>query len=136
MSFEERLDEVYQKLGTKKSKKITIPKPILERGTTKIHWKNVKQLLKIIRRPPDHFISFLNSEIDNKASWKTASKSDGMLLTGRFTIKDIYRLITKYLNTYVTCSICQSVNTSIKRDVSLRKYQLHCKNCLSINTVN
>lgn len=136
MSFEQRLDEVYEKLGIKKSKKIIIPKPELEKGSTKIHWKNVKQLLRTIKRPPDHFIAFLNSEIGDKASWKTASKSDGILLMGRFRQEDINRYIKKYLDKYVSCPICRGINTSIKKDINLRKYKLRCKECLSVNTLD
>lgn len=136
MSFEQRLDEVYEKLGTKKSKKIIIPKPELEKGPTKIHWKNVKQLLRKIKRPPDHFITFLNNEIGDKASWKTASKSDGILLMGRFRQEDINRYIKKYLDKYVSCPICHGINTSIKKDINLRKYKLRCKECLSVNTLD
>ena len=43
MSFEQRLEEVYQQLGNKEEKEqLVLPNPNIEVTTTNTMWKNVK----------------------------------------------------------------------------------------------
>ena len=59
MSFEKRLEQVYQELHSENDvEKLVLPTPKIEVTTTNTNWHNVKDFLKKINRPPKHFIDF------------------------------------------------------------------------------
>ena len=134
MSFEEMLNEIYDNLDTQKREKLVLPKVELNVTTTNTHWLNVKNLLKIIDRPPDHFVSVMNKNIGD-TNWKTSSKSDGLIIIGKIKKERIFAFIKSYMKDYVICNICKSYNTTLKKNSNIRQLQLHCKNCNSIYTV-
>ena len=132
MSFEQRLEEVYQQLGTKEEKeRLYLPNPNIEVTTTNTMWNNVKEFLKKINRPPDHFINFLSHQLDTEVTQKTKSLSNGLILIGKHKKNKIEPLIEKYMNEYVICKYCNSYKTKIKRDETIRKYVFTCKDCSS-----
>ena len=125
------LNNVYDKLNEDKSNydKLVIPKPELNTQNRKTIWKNVKDFLIVIKRPPEHFLYFLNNELDNIAEWLTESKSKGILLKKKINIKDISRLIKRYIEKYVICKSCKITDTIIRKDKNYRLYILICNNC-------
>ena len=57
MSFTERLEEVYEQLYQEDNvEQLVLPVPNIEVTTTNTMWANVKSFLKLINRPPKHFI--------------------------------------------------------------------------------
>lgn len=130
MSFEQRLEEVYQQLGNKEEKEqLVLPNPNIEVTTTNTMWNNVKDLLKKINRPPDHFISYLSNQLDTEVTQKTKSLSDGLVIIGKHKKQKISPLIEKYMKSYVVCKYCNSYKTKIKKNESIRKYVFSCKSC-------
>jgi len=63
------IDNVYNELGENEVCNLIIPPPIIEKSTTKINWKNIKEYLKITKTPPDHFFSYLEKNINEKIRW-------------------------------------------------------------------
>ena len=134
--FEEMLDDVYDMLSgiNDKNKKLIIPTPIIENSTTNTYWKNIKKILMVINRPPDHFVKFLNKELKT-GDWISNSKSDGLVLIGRFTIKQITAVLHDYIKTYVSCNICKSLETTIDKNKDIGCYIITCTKCKSSYTV-
>tara|TARA_B100000161_G_C33500987_1_gene391689 strand:- start:205 stop:615 length:411 start_codon:yes stop_codon:yes gene_type:complete len=136
MSFEQRLGEVYDMLDTGgETERLVLPKPNIEVTTTNTYWHNVKDLLRKINRPPKHFINFLSEQLDTEVTQKTSSLSKGLILIGKHNLKRVSPLIEKYMNENVICKYCKSYRTKIKKDDSIRKYVLTCKNCQSSYSV-
>ena len=132
MSFEERLEEVYQQLYQEDNiEKLVLPDPDIEVTTTNTMWKNVKSFLKLINRPPKHFIEFLSYQLNTEVTQKSSSLSHGLILIGKQQKKKIVPLIEKYMNEYVICKYCNSYKSKLKKDDSIRKYIFNCYSCKS-----
>jgi translation initiation factor 2 subunit 2 len=129
--FEIMLDEAYNLLENNKTNNldIKIPEPILIKNGNKILWKNVKEYLKIVKKPPDHFLLFLNNELSNCVSWISDSKSDGLIFQTKIISSSIIKLMKKYLIEYVICKSCHSNDTELIKDKNIRKYKFKCNFC-------
>lgn len=136
MNFEELLDSVYREIDDKTiiTTKLVIPPPIIEKSTTNTYWKNIKKILITINRNPDHFIDFLNKEI-NTGEWISSSKSDGIVLVGKYNIEQLTKLLQSYIKKYVVCNICNATNTLLDKDKELRVFKINCNKCKSIYSV-
>ena len=131
-TFEEMLDNVYSQLTemSQPNRKLVIPSPVIEVSTTNTYWKNIKKILMIIDRPPDHFVDFLNKELKT-GDWVSESKSDGLVLIGRFKIAQITNVLQNYVKKYVVCNICKSLETKLEKNKELRCYKVECTKCCS-----
>jgi translation initiation factor 2 beta subunit (eIF-2beta)/eIF-5 len=110
--------------------KISLPDPVIIKNGSNIIWKNVKEFLRITRRPPDHFVNFLRKESNCVINWISESKSDGLTFSQKKLKSDFLIDHMKiYLKEYVICKSCKSINTYIERDKNLRKYNFICINC-------
>jgi translation initiation factor 2 beta subunit (eIF-2beta)/eIF-5 len=129
--FEIMLDEIYEDidLSSKKRDKLNFPEYVIIKNGTKVIWKNVKEFLKIMKRPPDHFLNFLNYETSGKVLWMSESKSDGLNFLYKIKIDALNTLLNKYLNECVICKACKCYNTKIIKDKQLRKYYFICGDC-------
>jgi translation initiation factor 2 subunit 2 len=130
--FNDMLTYVYSELEslTSTTTKIIIPDPIIKQNTTNTCWENVKKILQAINRPPDHFIEFLNKEL-NTGEWISSSKSDGILLIGKFKVNQIKNVISEYIKEYVICNTCKSTDTTLEKNKELRSYYVSCNKCKS-----
>jgi translation initiation factor 2 subunit 2 len=130
--FYDMITDVYSELESLSSSnnKLIIPDPIIKQNTTNTCWENVKKILQAINRPPDHFIEFLNKQL-NTGEWITASKSDGILLIGKFKVSQIKNVIAEYVKEYVMCNTCKSTDTILERNKELRSYFVSCNKCKS-----
>jgi len=126
LDFNTMLDEAYDLIDNKDGKgKLVFPKMDIEIETTRLHWKNIKEYLKIMNRSPDHLLKYLQNEIpDKKINWYSSKISDGLLFLGKFKKNyNITDLIYKYIETNVSCSSCKSIKTIITKD------EFICNNC-------
>ena len=130
-SFENMLDNVYSNMVQyNESLNITLQEPEIIKSGHNYIWKNVKEYLKITKRPPNHFLSFLTSETTSKVNWITESKSDGIIFNQKkITSVILINLMKKYLKEAVICKSCKSMNTYIEKDKNVRKYNFVCLNC-------
>lgn len=136
MSFETRLEQVYQELHSENDvEKLVLPTPKIEVTTTNTYWHNVKDFLKKINRPPKHFIDFLADQLGTEVTQKSSSLSQGLILIGKQKDKKILPLIEKYMREYVVCKYCNSYKSKLKKDETIRKYVFNCKSCNSSYSV-
>jgi translation initiation factor 2 beta subunit (eIF-2beta)/eIF-5 len=109
---------------------LILPNIIMDIGTTRLHWKNVKDYLRVVRRHPDHFMEFLKHQLPGKEiSWYSGSKADGLIVHGKYQKKtEITELAIKYVKEYVTCSSCNKTDTILTKQNS-KSYQFECLSC-------
>lgn len=125
-TFEELLDQAYSQLGKEISKTtLLLPQLEVDISPTRLHWKNVISFCQVVKRDPDHFISFLKKEMMGKEiNWFSGSKADGLIIHGkRQSKKDVTEMALKYVNVFVTCPSCKNSNTV------LTKEQYNCLDC-------
>lgn len=135
-TFSEMLNDVYSQLGTSKADTFILPNPELDKGTTRVVWKNVKTFLKRTQTPPDHFYDFVVQETGKKINWFSDSISDGIIIhEKKISENDIVTLMKKYVDSFVLCNICKSSQTEMHRDTEIKKYRIKCSNCNSEYTV-
>jgi translation initiation factor 2 beta subunit (eIF-2beta)/eIF-5 len=124
--FETMVNEVYEHLNVhSKGELLILPKIDVDINTTRLHWKNVKEYLKVIKRHPDHFLKFLRNELPGKSiNWFSGSKSDGLIFLGKFQKQQyIITLIKKYIDVYVICPSCKLADTMMNKE------EFHCNDC-------
>ena len=130
MSFETRLEEVYKQLDSENDlEKLVLPNPNIEVTTTNTYWHNVKDFLRKVNRPPQHFIDYLSVELNTEVTQKTSSLSNGLIIIKKHNKKKIVPLIEKYVTNFVICKYCNSYKSKIKKDDAIRKYIFNCKSC-------
>ena len=77
----------------------------------------------------------MSKETNGNANWKSAHKSEGIILGGKVKESNIIPLMQKYINQYVTCTQCKSCNTIMLRDTSARSFLIKCNVCKSTKYV-
>ena len=136
MSFQERLEQVYEELQSENDvEKLVLPNPSIEVTTTNTYWKNVKDFLRKVNRPPKHFIEFLADQLGTEVSQRSSSLSQGIILIGKQKKQKILPLIEKYMKDYVVCKYCNCYKSKLKKDDTIRKYIFTCSNCKSSYSV-
>ncbi len=135
-NFMKMLNDTYKQIEerTACNSKLIVPLPVIELSTTNTYWKNVKTILKKINRPPEHFIEHVRKEL-NTGEWQQ-SKSDGIVLIGKFNITQITHITQSYIKKYVMCNICNSSNTIFEKNKDLRILFLLCNKCNSKYSIN
>merc|ERR1712167_155625 len=122
MSYSERLDIIYDKLNSKKDEyKIQLGEVSI---TDKKFFKNAKEILKPFKRPPDHIINFIGSEMKCSVNWISKNKSDGIIFSSNVNSKNVTNILIKYINKY------------IKYKYNNKKVGLYCRNCKSEYTID
>ena len=137
MEFEKMIDDVYTELGENETYDLVIPPPIIEKSTTKINWKNIKDFLKITKTPPDHLFSYIEKHINEKISWFSNSMSDGLLIFNKkIKPSEISNIMIKYIKEFVICKNCNNSDTIMQKDSTIRKWKIRCNKCKSEYTLN
>jgi translation initiation factor 2 subunit 2 len=130
-SFETMVDEAYLLLSNPSDDVLVLPDPECEITQTRLHWKNVKDYLKTINRPPSHFMIWIKSEMsDKQIDWKTDHVYDGILIQGKkLCVKYISTIARKYVTVFVTCPSCKSINTNMNKCSKQSYYEFECSDC-------
>ena len=132
ISFEEMLDEAYNKLNLEKGAKLVIPKiDITVQTNNKTVWNNAKDIIKTLKRDgvSEHLISFFRKEINKPINWKTNNKDDGIMIENRTNFKILNNLLRKYIEESVVCKSCRSIDTRLKKNSKTRLWEFTCKSC-------
>ncbi|KAJ9462800.1 Eukaryotic translation initiation factor 2 subunit beta [Diplonema papillatum] len=137
-TYPEILSRVYERIkannptyGTKTVYKIRPPN-VQRDGTKKVAFTNFAEICKSLNRPQDHLFNFTLTELG------TSGNIDGnncLILKGRLNVKHIEGLLRKYIEAYVTCNMCHSVDTKLVKDPHSRLTTLHCNQCNASRTV-
>ena len=130
--FNDMLDEAYKVLEYNEPVvyNLNLPQIDIEITASRLYWKNLNEYLKIINRPPDHFMSFIKNELcDRDINWYSNNIIDGIIIQGKYLKQNnIMELIKKYINTCVICSSCNSPNTELNKSLG-KKYIFNCIQC-------
>ncbi|CAD8169146.1 unnamed protein product [Paramecium octaurelia] len=135
--YDQALERIIQLL-----KKNTIPlatptRRLLQRpqiykfGPKRIQWKNFEAFCNQINREAQHVSQYFFNLLGTEGQ----IADESLIIRGRQTSTQIEASIKKYLNVYVICSMCRSLDTSLIRDVELRIYIQECKACMATKTV-
>ena len=105
-------------------RKFQIKTPQLARvGTKKTVWSNFADICGAMHRSPDHVFQFMMAELGTEGSIDGAQR---LVIRGKFVPKYIESLLRKYIGEYVTCHMCRSFTTTLKRDPTSRLYFVSC----------
>ncbi|CAE8616094.1 unnamed protein product [Polarella glacialis] len=142
-TYDEMLTRLYKiiedknpTLGTKE-RYVLKPPQTVRVGSKKVAWVNFSELCGMMKRPVEHVVQFVLAEFGTEGSIAGAATTraegagaDGQLiLKGRYLPKHCESLLRKYIKEYVTCEMCKSANTSLKKDSSTRLFVVECTNC-------
>lgn len=128
-SYADMLSRVFELLHAnnpelQNKRKFQIKTPQLMRvGTKKTVWTNFAEICSMMRRNPDHVFQFMMAELGTEGSIDGNSR---LVIRGKFVPKYIESLLRKYIGEYVTCQMCRSFNTTLKRDPTSRLYFVEC----------
>jgi translation initiation factor 2 subunit 2 len=114
-------------------KRFTLQPPKLNKvGTKKTLWVNFQEICTILQRPPEHVFQFFMAELGTDGS---IDGNQRLVIKGKYVPKYIESLLKKYIVEYVTCRMCRSPNTELKKDSSTRLQFCHCRDCGSSRSV-
>lgn len=108
------------------SRGIVVKPPSLTLEARVTVWHNFGEICQTLRRQPDHFSAYIF------ADWSTTGSIDAdkrLIIKGRFREGHVQGVIRSYVNTYVKCSVCHQLDTSIIRENRLS--YLVCNKCHS-----
>jgi translation initiation factor 2 subunit 2 len=136
--YEEMLSRIYKQIHANnpelmdRTKAKIKPPQVARLGTTRTCWSNFKDCCKSVQRTSDHVQSFFMAELGATGS---IDGSEQFILKGRFMTRAIEDILKKYIDQYVRCNICTSLNTELVRDPISRLHFLKCKLCQSQRSV-
>lgn len=137
-SYEFLCDRLYEQLyrdrpelRRAKVAKIALPPPQLERlGGKKTIWLNFQKTCDVLNRDIEHVKLFFLHELCTQGS---LNGQKCLIIRGRYRQDAVINLLTKYINGFVKCKICDKPNTKLIREQRLTRLQ--CLDCQSIRTV-
>jgi len=116
--------------GAGKNYKIPPPQCLRE-GNKKTIFANLPEIAKRLKRSEEHLTQFLFAEMG------TSGSTDGsrrLVIKGRFQSKQIENILRRYIQDYVSCKTCRSLNTELAKGEN-RLWYLSCQSCGSTRTV-
>lgn len=94
-----------------------------------MHWTNVVEYLKTIKRDPNYFMDYLQHELLTKEINWVSDYNSGLIIQGKKQKKEeIKTLAIKFVSTCVICSACQKPNT-IMTKMNSKYYEINCEDC-------
>ncbi len=108
-------------------KRHVLPLPQIQRvGTRRTMWANFAQTAQLMRRSPEHVMSFMATDLGAECSLDASQR---IIIKGRFLLKQIESVLRAYIREYVTCAICKNPETTLTRDSVTRLYFIQCESC-------
>jgi len=117
---------------TDRHRKKLRPPEVMRVGTTRTAWVNFADNCAVLKREKEHVQSFFLAELGTTGSIDGSAR---FLIKGRYLPKYIENLLRHYIQDYVTCHMCRSLDTDLTRDAVSRLYFLSCKACGSQRSV-
>jgi translation initiation factor 2 subunit 2 len=119
------LDKAISQLPPKavKGERFELPKPSSSISGHRTILSNLFEICNLLNRDTEHFLKFLCKEL------ATAGSIDGVtaVFQGNFYNRVFVKLLDRYLNEYVLCTICHKPDTKIIK--KRRYYFLVCDAC-------
>jgi len=146
--YSEMLNRLYEIIEAKnpslsnKERYILKPPQCVRVGSKKVAWVNFSEICGMMKRPVEHVVQFVLAEFGTEGSIAGAAttRSEGqgqdgqLILKGRYLPKHCESLLRKYIKEYVTCEMCKSAATQLKKDPSTRLFMVDCTNCGATRT--
>lgn len=136
ISYDILLERIYKCITTDNPqdktpyRRLRLPHPDIGRlGSTRTLWRNYDKVYMLLNRDSDHLLSFFKNELGTMIS---INKDNQMVVQGRYESKYFESLISKYINSYVTCLNCKSTDTTLARDSASRLVFMTCSTCRSV----
>lgn len=127
------LKEKNPELAGGQQQRLKIPPPeVLRDGSKKTLFANVQQIAQVLQRNPSHLIQYLFAELGTSGSIDGEQR---LIIKGRFQPKNIEGVLRRYIQEYVICRTCKSMNTELKREAANRLHFIVCKACGSTKSV-
>jgi translation initiation factor 2 subunit 2 len=138
-TYDELLDRVFGILREKNpeltgERRRTVLKPpqVAREGTKKTVFTNFMDLCKAMNRQQEHVSAYLLAELGTSGSLDGQQR---LIVKGRFLPKSFETVLRRYVNDYVLCPGCKSVDTLLDRDSATRLMHLRCQQCGASRTV-
>ena len=131
--YEELLGRVFNILNEKnpeltggKKRVLLKPPEVVREGTKKTVFANFTELCKMMNRSSEHVQQYLLAELGTSGSLDGTSR---LILKGRFQPKAFESTLRRYINEYVLCHSCKSMDTLLDKDSATRLSYLRCQQC-------
>ncbi|GMM28469.1 translation initiation factor eIF2 subunit beta [Martiniozyma asiatica (nom. inval.)] len=132
--FYDILKEKNPELAGGQQQKLKIPPPqVLRDGSKKTAFANIHQISQVLQRNPEHLVQYLFAELGTSGSIDGEKR---LIIKGRYQPKHIEGVLRKYIQEYVICKTCKSMNTELKRESANRLHFIVCKACGSTKSVS
>ncbi|MCY0852086.1 MAG: translation initiation factor IF-2 subunit beta [Thermoplasma acidophilum] len=109
--------------STKNIDRLKIPDPEIIREGKATIIRNFQDIVDIINRDPEHIIKFLTREFGTNI----VQNGRRLIINRKLTLEELLDKMNEYINTYVRCYECGSLDTEIQK--SGRISLLVCKAC-------
>jgi translation initiation factor 2 subunit 2 len=114
--------------------KIVIQTPKIAReGTKKTIFLNFEETCIKLHRESDHVVAYISTELGTTVSIQEGGR---LVLRGRFNQKGIENILRNYINEYVLCGSCKSVDTYFKKSELNKLFFLKCEVCKASRFIN
>lgn len=135
-SYDQLLTRIYVKMGQERdtsSLRFKLKPPKTERiGSKKTAWINFRQTCESLNRPEDHLSLFISSEVGALCS---ITQDGALLIRGIFPAMKLESCVKKYIEMYVKCQMCRSLQTELFKDPASRLMMINCGFCKAVRTV-
>ncbi len=133
-TYDEMLQRVYSNLKkdnpTYNENKNIILEPIkVVREGMRTVFLNFDVECKILNRDRNHMFKFILVELGTTGSLNGTNQ---MIIKGKFNTEEVKTIFLKYVNDYVRCPACKSLNTTLEKKERITR--IDCKRCTSSNT--
>ncbi|WP_010916913.1 translation initiation factor IF-2 subunit beta [Thermoplasma volcanium] len=124
-SYDKLLEKAKDVLSssTKNIDRLKIPEPEIIREGKATIIRNFQDIIDIINRDPDQVIKFLTRELGTNI----VQNGRRLIINKKVTLEELQEKMNEYINTYVRCYECGSLDTEIQK--SGRVSLLVCKAC-------
>jgi translation initiation factor 2 subunit 2 len=126
--YENLLQKLYDQINNKRKVstiKILLPQTLII-GTKKTVIENFKELCDSMKRTQEHVKTFIENELCVKTS---INQYKQLTIFGKFYQRNILSIMRKYINNYVKCKSCLSLNTNFEKDKTHQMMEMICSNC-------
>jgi translation initiation factor 2 subunit 2 len=137
-TYDQMLDDLYAKLQAAnpalfaERSKVRIRPPKITSGKTKSTWDNFESCCHSLKREMDHAQSFFLADLGTTGS---INDEGAFIIAGRYTNRHIEGIMKKYIEQYIQCVTCKSLDTTITRDSASKLNFLCCNLCKSQRSV-
>jgi translation initiation factor 2 subunit 2 len=133
LTYDQMLSRIYEKMGTVYTaselalKRLQRPKMAMI-GSKRVGWINFGKTAQTLNRSEEHLASFIEAEFGTTVS---IDAKNALVIKGRFGSEQIESVLKKYVEQYIKCRTCKSMDTKLVRDPDSRLYFLKCETCQS-----